>query len=72
MLMAIDNRSPVFLKAVYPQPIKLLDHERHIPSGRKYITFDGAFRVWRMTPQRVPIPLGRCSDIHCAMYLARK
>lgn len=72
MLRAICNHDPTFLKAVYPQPITLVDHERHIPSGSKYITFDGTFKIWRMTRERVPIPLGRCNDIQGAMYLARK
>lgn len=72
MLRAISHHHPTYLKAVYAHPIELTDHERHIPSGSKYITWDGHFRVWRMTPERVPIPLGRFPDIHAAMYIARK
>ena len=72
MLMAIDNRSPAFLKAVYPLPIKLIDHERHIPAGKKYITFDGRWRVWRMTKEGVPIPNGAYPDLAGAIYMARK
>ena len=72
MLMAICNRDPVFLKAVYPLPIKLIDHERHIPAGRKYITYEGRWRVWRMTRERVPIPQGSFPDLAGAIYMVRK
>ena len=72
MLMALDNRDPRFLKAVYPLPIKLIDHERHIPAGKKYIAFDGRWRVWKMTTERVPIPQGASPDLAGAIYMARK
>lgn len=72
MLMAICNRDARFLKAVYPLPIKLIDHERHIPAGNKYITYDGRWRVWRMTPERVPIPQGASPDLAGAIYMIRK
>ena len=72
MLMAICNRDARFLKAVYPLPIKLIDHERHIPAGNKYITFDGRWRVWRMTTERVSIPQGASPDLAGAIYMIRK
>jgi hypothetical protein len=72
MLMALDNHDPRFLKAVYPLPIKLIDHERHIPAGTKYIAFDGRWRVWRMTTERVSIPQGAFPDLAGAIYMARK
>lgn len=72
MLTAICNPDPTFLKAVYSAPIKLIDHERHIRSGTKYITFDGRWRVWRMTRERVPIPQGAFPDLAGAIYMVRK
>jgi hypothetical protein len=72
MLMALSNRDARFLKAVYPLPIKLVDHERHIPAGKKYIAFDGRWRVWRMTIERVSIPQGAFPDLAGAIYMARK
>jgi hypothetical protein len=72
MLMALSNRDARFLKAVYPLPIKLIDHERHIPAGKKYIAFDGRWRVWKMTIERVPIPQGAFPDLAGAIYMARK
>lgn len=71
-MLAITCRDPAFLKAVYPLPIKLIDHERHIPSGAKYITYEGRWRVWRMTKERVPIPQGASTDLAGAIYMIRK
>ena len=71
MLMALSSRDARFLKAVYPLPIKLIDHERHIPAGKKYIAFDGRWRVWKMTIERVPIPQGAFPDLAGAIYMAR-
>jgi len=67
------NRDPLFLKTVYPCPdIALIDDERHIKSGSKFIDFDGRWRVYRMTPERVPIPLGAFPSLPCALYIARR
>jgi hypothetical protein len=68
----LTHRSPVFLKTVYPRhDITLVDDERHIPVG-SFISFDGRWRAWRMTRQRVPIPLGACETLASAMYLCRR
>jgi hypothetical protein len=68
----LTHRSPVFLKAVYPRPdIVLVDDERHIPIGN-YVTFDDRWRVWKMTRQRVPIPLGAFHSIESALFIARR
>lgn len=72
MLMAICNRDPAFLKAVYPLPIKLIDHERHIPTGAKYITYDGRYRIWKMTSERIPIPQGASDRISGAIFMIRR
>jgi hypothetical protein len=72
-MLVIDNRDPIFLKTVWPMNLDLIPTEDRVPSGHKYITFDaGRWRCWRMTAQRVPIPLGRFGDIAGAIYMARK
>ncbi len=55
MVRSITHHAPEFLKAAYKSPVDLVDHERHIKAGEKYLSFDGGFRVWRMTRERVPI-----------------
>jgi len=71
-VIAVSHHDPHYLKATYAQPfVDHVDHERHIKAGRKYITWDDGFRVWKMTPERVPIPLGRWPDLGAAMYRAR-
>lgn len=72
MLKAICNRDPAFLKTVYPLPIDLVDHERHIQAGHKYLTYDGRWRVWRMTAQRVPLPQGAFPTAAAAIFMLRK
>jgi hypothetical protein len=68
-----DNRDPVFLKTVWPcRDITLIDDERHIQSGSKYIDFDGRWRVYRMTKERVPIPLGAFQSLSAAIFQARR
>lgn len=72
---AVTHHNPAFLKAAYAADLDLTDHERHIKAGAKYITWQGddaPWRVWRMTKERVPIPLGRFTTIAGAIYTARK
>ena len=72
MIPALSCKDPAFLKAAYPCPlISLVDDERHIQPG-KYISFDGRWRVWRMTRERVPIPLGAFPSIDAALFQARR
>ena len=72
----LTHHDPAFLKSAYRHDTDLIDHERHIPARAKYITWDAAhqwqWRVWRMTPERVPIPLGRFPDIGAALSAARR
>lgn len=77
MITAVSNRAPEFLKAAYASPsVSLIDDERHVRAGKKYITFDDSrafkWRVWRMTRERVPIPLGAFPDLGDALYIARR
>lgn len=77
MIAAITNRSPDFLKPAYACPsLSLIDEDRHVRAGAKYLTFDDTrtnrWRVWRMTRERVPIPLGAYPDLASALYVARR
>lgn len=73
MIIALTHHNPEFLKATYSHPsIELTDHERHIPSGRKYISWDGQWRVWKMSPERVPIPCGRFRTLNTAIIKAKQ
>lgn len=68
MITALTTNHPDFLKQAYPHPdIELTDHERHIKTGSLFITYDGQWRVWKMTPERVPIPRGRYRTINAAV-----
>ena len=72
-ITAITHHNPTFLKAAYSHPdIDLTDHERHIRSGSHYITFDGQWRLWKMTPERVPIPRGRFQTLNSAIFAAKR
>lgn len=72
-LTALTNHHPTFLKAAYAHPsIDLTDHERHIKSGSLYLTWDGQWRLWKMTPERVPIPRGRFKTINSALFAANR
>lgn len=67
-MIAVSHHHWDFLKQAYAHPdIELTDHERHIKSGSLYITYDGQWRVWKMTPERVPIPRGRFTTINAAI-----
>lgn len=70
----ITNSHPAFLKTAYLYDLNLIDHVRHVPSGAKYISWEmnRGWRVWRMTKERVPIPLGVFNNPGCALYVARK
>lgn len=73
----ITHHDPGFLKPAYSRTdVDLIDHERHIPSGTKYGSFDPGSRfkwkVWRMTRERVPVPLGAFESITDAVYSIKR
>lgn len=74
MITAITHHHWDFLKQAYKHPeVELTDHERHIRSGTQYLTYDdGQWRVWKMTPERVPIPRGRFKTINAALIAAKQ
>lgn len=66
---------PVLAVGCLPHPDLIPTLEETVPARAKYITPDAylnQWRVWRMTHERVPIPLGRFQDIAWAIYTARK
>jgi len=67
-VLALANNNPRYLKETYSHT--LIDHVddlRHIPIGARYLSWDGAYRVWRMPLNRKPIPIGRFRSIHEAI-----
>ena len=67
-VMALSNHDPRYLKETYKHPlVDHVDDVRHIPAGTRYISWDGGYRVWRMTRQRIPVPVGRFRSIHEAI-----
>lgn len=68
----VTNRAPTFLQQAYKHPqVDLVNHEGFIDE-ETYITFDGYFRVWKMSAERVPIPRGRFQYLNDAVYVALK
>lgn len=75
-VLVLTHHAPAFLKAAYRPDTDLIDHERHIPARARFVSWeadhDRPWRVWRMTRERVPIPLGRFPDIGAALCAARR
>lgn len=73
MVTALTHHAPEFLKATYKHPlIELTDHERHIKAGQTYVAYDGRWRLFKMTVERVPIPRGAFHTLNAAVYAATK
>jgi hypothetical protein len=69
VIYAVTNRDPLFLKEAYKHPdIQLINHEGFVPPGQRYITWDGQWRLWKMLPERVPIPQGRFKTLNTAIF----
>lgn len=67
-IKVVTHRAPSFLKAAYPHPmVDLVNHEGFVGTEH-YITYDGHYRLWKMTPERVPIPRGRYPTLNDAIY----
>ena len=71
-IKVITHHAPQFLKQAYSNPqVDLVNHEGFIWQEH-YVTFDGWFRVWKMLPERVPLPRGRFDNLNDAIYEAIK
>ena len=67
-IKVVTHRDPKFLKATYPHPqVELVNHEGFV-GVEHFITFDGHYRLWKMTPERVPIPKGRFEYLNDAIF----
>lgn len=72
-IKTITNRHPEFLKTAYAHDnlVDLHNDERFIVVGEKYISYDGAWKVYKMTKNRVPRLCGRFKVLHSAVHRAR-
>ena len=73
VIYALTDRHPVYLKAVYPAPVTLVNVIDEIPGGGRFISWADGFLAWRMLrrPRRA-IPLGRFSTVNAAIAAARQ
>lgn len=66
-VIALANNDPRYLRETYKHPlIDHVEHERHIKPGVRYLSWDGGYRVWKMT-RHGPVPLGRFRSIYEAV-----
>ena len=72
-IKTITNRNPMFLKTAYKYHdiVDLQNDERFICVGEKYISYDGSWKVYKMTKDRVPRLCGRFPILHSAVFRAR-
>jgi hypothetical protein len=73
-VQAITHHDPVFLKTTYPldSMIELLNHERFVKSGSKYITYE--YKQWfvrKMGSDRKPRLCGNYTNILAAVRVCR-
>ena len=72
MIFAITDRTPEYLKAIYPAPVQLVNVIDEIPPGETFISWERGFKVSKLTRSRIPIPIGRFSNVNEALFHARK
>jgi len=73
-VQAITHHAPEFLKTTYPldSMIELLNHERFVKSGSKYITYE--YKQWfvrKMGADRKPRLCGNYTNILAAVRVCR-
>lgn len=69
---AVTDRNPIYLKAIYPAPVELVNRREDIPPGGVFIQWDAGFDTYRLTRSRRAIPLGRFSNVHEAIFNCRR
>lgn len=72
MIYAITDRSPEYLKAIYPAPVELVNTVQEVPAGVNFIQWERGFKVYKQTREKIPIPLGRFSNVNEALFRARE
>jgi hypothetical protein len=73
-VQAITHHAPEFLKTTYAldSMIELLNHERFVPTGGKYITYE--YKQWfvrKMGKDRKPRLCGNYTNVHAAIRVCR-
>lgn len=69
----ITQSDPTFLKIAYANDhlIDLQNHERFVNTGEKFMRYDnGIWKVYKMTPDRIPRLYGKFKTLHTAIYRA--
>lgn len=70
----VTNHTPDFLKTAYKHDhlLELIDHERHMPIGERYITYNnGLWSVYKLDEYRYPKLCGRFTHMQLAVHNAR-
>ena len=68
-LRCITDRAPAFLKEAYRHNVPLVDHEGWIEPLEVFIRWEGKRWVtYRMTLERVPIPLKRYETLTRCLF----
>jgi len=73
-IKTVTHHAPDFLKTAYKHDhlLELVNHERFIPTGERYITYNnGVWSVYKLDEYRYPRLCGRNKVMHLAVYLAR-
>ena len=70
----VTHHTPDFLKTAYKHDhlLELVDHERFIPTGERYITYNnGVWSVHKLDGYRYPRLCGRFTHMMLAVHNAR-
>lgn len=72
-IKTITNQDPMFLETAfkYDNLVNLLNDERFVCVGEKYISYNGSWNVYKMTKGRLPRLCGRFKTLHSAVHRAR-
>jgi hypothetical protein len=73
-IKTVTHHAPDFLKTAYKHDhlLELVNHERFIPIGERYITFErGVWSVHKLDEYRYPRLCGRHKIMHLAVHQAR-
>jgi len=72
VIFAVTDRNPIYLKAIYPAPVELVNVIDDLPAGAVFIQWGGNFQTFKLTRSRRAIPLGRFTNVHEAIFNCRR
>lgn len=72
VIYAVTDRNPIYLKAIYPAPVTIVNVIDEVPSGAVFIQWGGNFETLKLTRSRRAIPLGRFTNVHAAIFNCRR